>query len=1138
MSSDEEDTDCPLCMEELDIADRNFRPCACGYQICRFCWHHIKTNLNGRCPACRRLYSEQIVEFIPVSAEEVMRLKKEKKEKDRQTREMRDPSRRQLSSIRVVQKNLVYVLGMSLKHAYVENEIFRKYGKIDKVVISKRTTNNAPAGIYITFTRKEDASKAIEGLNGIEVDGKTVRASFGTTKYCTYYLRHMSCPNPNCMYLHEPGDDVDSFNKDTVTIGKHVTPSSTSVYPNKRPATAAKQEASKIPEASKTPGAEIKPPTTTPRTWAPIPKVVPIPPVVIEEVPAEKPSPTQEYGPAKEKSKTVATSPSVAPMKASRSNTTKKTTDKLKKVSKPNEEESTKPALPPTASWAKAQPILPQENVITPTNFGPSLSDAVQTVQKPKHILSGKVKKEKRGKSRMVRLEEFEEAKKVAQQPKSTHEVHEKETSVQSEQIPTKNVHSTPAVIGMCIEDEAVVVKETAINDDETEEEKIKDSIEKQNVLSETEKRIEESTLENLEVTGQTKEPCSVKAEAEEEIVLDEQTQLDGYLSKEDHRNDFAQTTEEPNVTAPVEKVAQQNVFNSEDIVENEDSKQEEALATLNESVIKAFDSNMSGDLSVNASKKVQHEQDDGQPSAVVNSSLNDHIPSPLVAMERLSTLVEQEISSNTPQQPTVDRLSHPLPPSDNYAPFTENKRQPMPPPGLGPPPILPEWMNRGFDPFNGQDPSLIAARRLQHSQRMMEASGLFGLNNGFPPHRPAPPLPSISPFGFHPNFNEGVPGFPHQPPPPFTNIHGPPPHHHPMMRPPPPQNRVNMPHFGSNLPPRHLSMDDTNRLRAEFNAMALNGRNREEFQSREDLRALLPNVNISFNNNNNQQKGPMDHIQHQELGLKRMDIQENIASSNSINSMPPNHSMKFHPPLEQNKAPFYKQDSFGQQGMGDRLPQNINLDVRTEAQNFFGEFLRKAASSNQQETSNKKEEEYGSRTENPLPFQDPAIMSVHLTENSINEPSNQSTMLQILGGQPPPAPMPQQQQQQQQQSMHQRPDPRFGMNEQRIMYLEPGFDERRQPFGNNMFMPPGFRPPQPQPPPPPQQQQQHMFNHQNGLQQQPPPQFVPHFLEPSINTMGHMAGNPMMRPPMMLFHQDDNRFKNTGNIHHGDIYK
>ena len=44
------------------------------------------------------------------------------------------------------------------------------------------------------------------------------RASYGTTKYCTYYLRHMACPNPNCMYLHEPGDDVDSYNKDTTTV--------------------------------------------------------------------------------------------------------------------------------------------------------------------------------------------------------------------------------------------------------------------------------------------------------------------------------------------------------------------------------------------------------------------------------------------------------------------------------------------------------------------------------------------------------------------------------------------------------------------------------------------------------------------------------------------------------------------------------------------------------------------------------------------------------------------------------------------------------------------------------------------------------------------------------------------------------
>lgn len=30
---EEEEMLCPLCLEELDITDRNFRPCQCGYQV-------------------------------------------------------------------------------------------------------------------------------------------------------------------------------------------------------------------------------------------------------------------------------------------------------------------------------------------------------------------------------------------------------------------------------------------------------------------------------------------------------------------------------------------------------------------------------------------------------------------------------------------------------------------------------------------------------------------------------------------------------------------------------------------------------------------------------------------------------------------------------------------------------------------------------------------------------------------------------------------------------------------------------------------------------------------------------------------------------------------------------------------------
>lgn len=42
----------------------------CRTQICRFCWHHIKENLNRRCPACRREYTDEAVQFKPINKEE------------------------------------------------------------------------------------------------------------------------------------------------------------------------------------------------------------------------------------------------------------------------------------------------------------------------------------------------------------------------------------------------------------------------------------------------------------------------------------------------------------------------------------------------------------------------------------------------------------------------------------------------------------------------------------------------------------------------------------------------------------------------------------------------------------------------------------------------------------------------------------------------------------------------------------------------------------------------------------------------------------------------------------------------------------------------------------------------------------
>jgi hypothetical protein len=33
IDEDEEEEVCPLCVEEFDLGDKNFRPCPCGYQV-------------------------------------------------------------------------------------------------------------------------------------------------------------------------------------------------------------------------------------------------------------------------------------------------------------------------------------------------------------------------------------------------------------------------------------------------------------------------------------------------------------------------------------------------------------------------------------------------------------------------------------------------------------------------------------------------------------------------------------------------------------------------------------------------------------------------------------------------------------------------------------------------------------------------------------------------------------------------------------------------------------------------------------------------------------------------------------------------------------------------------------------------
>ncbi|KAJ2825303.1 transcriptional repressor general negative regulator of transcription subunit 4, partial [Coemansia furcata] len=167
----------------------------------------------------------------------VAKLKSEKKAKEREKREIESNNRRHLANVRVVQKNLVYVIGLPNNLASDDvstlrsHDYFGQFGRINKIVINRRqngsgggsTTSNPQhpsVGVYVTYATKEEATRAINAVDGSLLDGRVLRATFGTTKYCSYYLRSIPCQNPGCMYLHEPGEEADSFTKEDLAANR------------------------------------------------------------------------------------------------------------------------------------------------------------------------------------------------------------------------------------------------------------------------------------------------------------------------------------------------------------------------------------------------------------------------------------------------------------------------------------------------------------------------------------------------------------------------------------------------------------------------------------------------------------------------------------------------------------------------------------------------------------------------------------------------------------------------------------------------------------------------------------------------------------------------------------------------------
>lgn len=61
------------------------------------------------------------------------------------------------------------------------------------------------ASAYVTYSRCEDALRAILAVNNVIIDNRVLKASLGTTKYCSNFMKNQPCPKTDCMYLHDMG---------------------------------------------------------------------------------------------------------------------------------------------------------------------------------------------------------------------------------------------------------------------------------------------------------------------------------------------------------------------------------------------------------------------------------------------------------------------------------------------------------------------------------------------------------------------------------------------------------------------------------------------------------------------------------------------------------------------------------------------------------------------------------------------------------------------------------------------------------------------------------------------------------------------------------------------------------------------
>ncbi|KAJ8421425.1 hypothetical protein Cgig2_033932 [Carnegiea gigantea] len=162
------------------------------FDICVWCWHHImemaeKDETEGRCPACRTRYDKERIVGTAANCERlVAEINMEKKQKSQKAKIKSAESRKQLSSVRVIQRNLVYIVGLPLNLADedVRTSLISSSPSLVCVLITSigflssfcNEKNILPSmARYITYSKEDEAVRCIQSVHGFILDGRPLR---------------------------------------------------------------------------------------------------------------------------------------------------------------------------------------------------------------------------------------------------------------------------------------------------------------------------------------------------------------------------------------------------------------------------------------------------------------------------------------------------------------------------------------------------------------------------------------------------------------------------------------------------------------------------------------------------------------------------------------------------------------------------------------------------------------------------------------------------------------------------------------------------------------------------------------------------------------------------------------------------